>query len=222
VDGLAGMKSKVLIFGSRGFLGSSLKRTFENEDVDVLTFDRDTGNYSFDLKSHKIDAVVFAQGVNQSSGIQGAGALLQSSFDANVGFIVERLEELQAHDCLAPHASVVIISSIWQKFSRAQKLPYIVSKSALEGLVKSLAFELGESRRVNAVLPGVVESPMAFQALGAEAISLIQAETPSQSLVTATEISNLVLFLAFGGSSGVNGQSIVIDKGWTSNIRMPS
>jgi NAD(P)-dependent dehydrogenase (short-subunit alcohol dehydrogenase family) len=222
VDGLAGMKSEVLIFGSSGFLGSSLKLAFEKKNVDVLTFDRDTGTYSFDLESKKVDAVVFAQGVNQSSGIQGAGALLQSSFDANVGFIVERLEELQAHDCLAPHASVVIISSIWQKFSRAQKLPYIVSKSALEGLVKSLAFELGESRRVNAVLPGVVESPMALQALGAEALSLIQAETPSQSLVTATEISNLVFFLALGESSGVNGQSIVIDKGWTSNIRMPS
>lgn len=222
MDGLAGMKSEVLIFGSTGFLGSSLVRDFEKEDVDVLTFDRDTASYSFDLKLKKLDAVVFAQGVNQSSGLQGAAVLLQSSFDANVGFIVERLEELQAHDCLAPQASVVIISSIWQRFSRAKKLPYVVTKSALEGLVKSLSVELGESRRVNAVLPGVVESPMAIEALGAESLSRIQAETPSQSLVTATEISNLVKFLAFGMSSGINGQSIVIDKGWTSNIRMPS
>lgn len=222
MDGLAGMKQRILIFGSSGFLGSAIKRFFEERGADVLTFDRETHRYTPDLFKQQVDAVIFAQGINQSSSIAGASKLLQTSFDANVGFIVERLEELLKHERLAPNTSVVIVSSVWQKFSRERKLPYVVSKAALEGLVKSLALELGESRRVNAILPGVVVSPMAKESLGTDVISLIGADTPSGSLVTPEEISHLIEFLAGRASSGVNGQSIVIDKGWTSNIRMPS
>lgn len=222
MDGLAGLMQRILIFGSSGFLGSEIKRSFEERGAAVLTFDRETHRYTPDLLEEKIDAVIFAQGVNQSSSIAGASKLLQYSFEANVGFIVERLEELLARELLEPHASIVIISSVWQKFSRERKLPYVVSKAALEGLVKSLALELGESRRVNAILPGVVESPMANESLGMDVISRIEAETPSGSLVTPEEISNLIAFLAGRASSGVNGQSIIIDKGWTSNIRLPS
>ena len=61
-------------------------------------------------------------------------------------------------------------------------LPYATSKGAVIAGTKSLAVELApEGIRVNAVLPGVVKTPMSdklFDMMGAEQIELIKKAHP--------------------------------------------
>jgi NAD(P)-dependent dehydrogenase (short-subunit alcohol dehydrogenase family) len=210
-------KVKALVFGSSGFLGGEICRTFSDAGASLDTPARDELP---DLKQ-KFEAIVFAQGVNFSGSIETTTReALLSSYQANTVFIVERLQDLLVHRSFAEGCSVVIVSSIWQEFARKGKLPYVASKSALGGVVRALSAELEGVARVNAVLPGGIDSPMARLALTSDQIQKIQRQTPIARLVTPGEVASLVLYLCSDASSGVNGQSVVIDGGWTSTIEV--
>lgn len=216
---MASINGNCILFGSSGHLGSSLQRDFASA-VTVIEYDRTSLKYSKEIEPGSVRYVVFAQGVNHSSSIKGATGLLRESFEANVSFVMERIEELIAGGFLHDEASIVIVSSIWQRHSRAGKIPYVTSKSAIEGLVKSLSGELGKLRRINAVLPGVVESPMTRAALSQQQLEAIEAATPIGRLISEKDLSFLVEFLLSSRSSAITGQSILIDGGWTSNVRI--
>lgn len=210
-------KVKALVFGSSGFLGGEICKSFSEAGALVYTPSR---SELPDL-AQKYDSIVFAQGVNYSGSLETTtkGDLLDS-YQANTVFIIERLQTLLSEKSFADGCSVVIVSSIWQEFARKDKLPYVASKSALGGIVRALSAELAGVARVNAVLPGVIDSPMARLALTSDQIQKIQHQTPIARLVSSSEVANLVLFLSSSTSSGVNGQSVVIDGGWTATIEV--
>jgi NAD(P)-dependent dehydrogenase (short-subunit alcohol dehydrogenase family) len=110
----------------------------------------------------------------------------------------------------------VILGSVWQNVARSNKTAYITSKSALTGLVRGLAVEFGPlGISINGVLPGVVESEMTRKNLSQDQIEKIATGTPGHLLITAEQVANIVTFLLSKDSSGINGQSIVVDNGWT-------
>ncbi len=216
---MASIDGSCILYGSSGHLGSSLRRDLGTA-VDVIEYDRASLKYSSEIEPGSIRYVVFAQGINRSSSIKGSTDLLRDSFEANVTFVMERIEELITRELLHDEASIVVVSSIWQKHSRAGKIPYVTSKSAIEGLVKSLSGEVGKLRRINAVLPGVVDSPMTRAALSQPQLEAIESATPIGRLISEKDLSFLVEFLLSSRSSAITGQSILIDGGWTSNVRI--
>lgn len=210
-------KVKALVFGSSGFLGKEICKSFSEGGATLHTPAR---SELPDLRE-KFDAIVFAQGVNHSGSLETTTTEdLLGSYQANTVFIIERLQTLFSEKSFADGCSVVIVSSIWQEFARKGKLPYVASKSALGGIVRALSAELAGVARVNAVLPGVIDSPMARLALTSDQIQKIQHQTPIARLVSSGEVARLVLFLSSSMSSGINGQSVVIDGGWTSTIEV--
>jgi NAD(P)-dependent dehydrogenase (short-subunit alcohol dehydrogenase family) len=68
---------------------------------------------------------------------------------------------------------------------------------------------------MNAVLPGVVDTPMTRANLDQTQISNIEKQTPTKSLVTSEEVAKAVNWLASAQSSGINGQFIRVDNGWS-------
>ena len=68
---------------------------------------------------------------------------------------------------------------------------------------------------MNAVLPGVVDTPMTRSNLSSEQIKKIEHETPAGKLVSAANVAKTVSWLASPESIGVNGQFIRIDNGWS-------
>ncbi|MBI3429253.1 MAG: SDR family oxidoreductase [Actinobacteria bacterium] len=164
-----------------------------------------------------IDGAVWAQGANFTGGISETSTQQWDEiWDANFKYIVRSLEILLGKKLFSHGARLVVVSSVWQEITRAQKVAYIASKAAVGGLVRGLAADLGrEGISINAVLPGVVDSPMTRQHLNSGQIERVVQGTPKGQLVTPEEIAKTVAFLVGPDSAGINGQSIIVDGGWS-------
>ena len=104
--------------------------------------------------------------------------------------------------------------------AKQDKLSYTVSKSAIKGLVSSLVIDLGfNGAMINAVLPGVLDTPMTKSNLSEEQIDNIKKITPLKSLPSLIDVVNMVGFLCSDQNTGVTGQFIKVDKGF-SNARI--
>lgn len=204
----------VLICGASGVLGSSCVRAFEAAGHQVSTLGRDLR----DLPGEgRFEAVVWAQGANSTGDVQHTDTDEWSRvWQANVGYVVDSLRQLLSQNALQSGARLVVISSVWQLLGRTEKIAYATSKAALGGLVRALCADLGPlGIAVNAVLPGVVDTPMTRAHLSYEQIEAIAEATPNGRLVSADEVAQTVLFLASAAASGISGQSITVDLGWS-------
>ena len=205
---------KVLVFGATGFLGRSCVNELNGQGWEVISFGRDLDKL---IEIDQISAVVWAQGANHTGSImETKSETWMELWDANVGFIARGLQILLKGNILINGARLVILGSVWQNVARSNKTAYITSKSALTGLVRGLAVEFGPlGISINGVLPGVVESEMTRKNLSQDQIEKIVTGTPGHLLITAEQVANIVTFLLSKDSNGINGQSIVVDNGWT-------
>ncbi|MGA7996298.1 MAG: SDR family NAD(P)-dependent oxidoreductase [Bradyrhizobium sp.] len=100
---------------------------------------------------------------------------------------------------------------------RAGLAGYVASKHAVLGLTRTAALEvMGTGIRVNAVLPGPVESRMIREldrAAGAGATGLRRAGSATYG--RPENIADVVAFLASGEAAHVNGAAWVVDAGTT-------
>ena len=114
--------------------------------------------------------------------------------------------------------SVVNVSSLASIRSTGYHyLAYGVAKAALNQLTASLALEYADRGvRVNAVLPGLVDTPMARR-LHAESgggdASERDAHSPTGRMGTAWDVANAALFLASARAAFVNGVCLPVDGG---------
>ena len=119
--------------------------------------------------------------------------------------------------------SIIAMSSIAGTIGFAGQAPYVASKSAVCGLVKTAALELGTSGiRVNAINPGPIDSRM-MHSLAEQmapndpegARTEIEAMIPMKRYGTSAEVANLAVFLASDESSYCTGGLYAVDGGYT-------
>ena len=93
---------------------------------------------------------------------------------------------------------------------------YCASKGGIVGMTEALAVELASYNiRVNAISPGIIETPMIDQVKSDPKImEAMLAKVPLRRAGKSEEVSNLVLFLASDASSYMTGSTVVIDGGW--------
>jgi NAD(P)-dependent dehydrogenase (short-subunit alcohol dehydrogenase family) len=96
---------------------------------------------------------------------------------------------------------------------------YSASKSGLVGLTQSLAAEFGpKGIRVNAILPGAVDTPLYREMNGtAEAQTFIAGLHALKRVSSPEELAHSVLFLASNASSFLTGAAVVVDGGASIN-----
>ncbi|NTW39721.1 MAG: SDR family oxidoreductase, partial [Cellulomonadaceae bacterium] len=134
----------------------------------------------------------------------------------NVTGVAAQLQTLVASGRLRDGARVVVISSIWQDLARPGKFSYAVSKAAVGGLVRAAAMDLASRGiLVNGVLPGVVDTPMSRTMLSPEQVAGVEGATPAGRMVRPRDVASLVSYLASARNTGVTGQSVVVDLGYS-------
>jgi len=218
---------RIITFGSSGEIGSivydELSQNNEVIKISSKEFLESEDKSDFLIKkltqTGSVDGIVWAHGVNFNDSISDVDFnKFDQIIDANIKFILITLKSLLALNLINRNASLIIVSSIWEKYAKRNKLSYTISKAAISGLVKSLALDLAENEiRVNAVLPGVVDNKMTRNNLNAKQILKFEEATPGGKLIKALDLTFVINFLLDPKSSGINGQSIVVDNGWSIN-----
>lgn len=119
--------------------------------------------------------------------------------------------------------SMIALSSIAGVIGSPGLAPYIASKHAVYGLVKTVALELGASKiRVNAIGPGPIDNRM-IRSIETQASSenpdavraYFTTMIPMQRYGTNEEVAQLALFLASDDASYCTGGIHMIDGGFT-------
>jgi len=226
------MKSNVLIFGAGGAMGSSIATLLANDGFTLFTagmssfkgatahlpisYEDPCSESSFEALP-SLDSVVWAQGLNCSDSVKDFDATdLQRLFQGNVVFVASSLQALLNAGKLSAGCRLVVVSSIWQLESRPGKFSYTISKAALQGLVKSCAIDLGpRDILINAVLPGVVDTPMTRTHLSEEEIAVITTHSALGRLPEQADVAAAVAFLVSPTNRAITGQFLTVDAGFT-------
>ena len=109
--------------------------------------------------------------------------------------------------------AIVNVASISGKEGNPNMIPYSVSKAGVICLTKALAKEvIQDGVRVNAVAPGVIETPLLEQ-LQPEAIEYMRSKVPMGRMGRPEEVAAVVHFLASDDASFVTGQCYDISGG---------
>lgn len=224
--------SSALVFGATGALGSEIVAVLKREGRSVTAVVRsETNNLPADeivvlttdmvdtihaIGSAKFDAIIWAQGVNINDSVEQFDRVaFDALMSANLGFVIESLTELLAHEKIASPARLCVISSIWQHLAREQKMSYTVSKAALGGFVRAASADLARRQiLVNAVLPGVIDTPMTRSVLTDKQVESISTATGFNRLATPTDIAETVAFLCSDKNNAITGQSLTVDLGF--------
>jgi NAD(P)-dependent dehydrogenase (short-subunit alcohol dehydrogenase family) len=115
--------------------------------------------------------------------------------------------------------SVVLISSMEGIEGGPLTASYCVSKHAQIGYVRAGAITAGRSNvRINAVCPGVINTPMLTNAHVADVATVVEdlkRAIPMGRVGEPEEIGRVVRFLLSDDASYVNGAAIVVDGGIT-------
>jgi len=121
------------------------------------------------------------------------------------------------------NGALVLVSSSAGLCGFAGYASYVAAKHGVIGLMRSLANELGESVRVNALCPGTTDTPI----LDGEAVAaglprdeLVRNQARAHlipRLITPDEISDAVLWLCSDEAAMVTGVALPVDGGFLAN-----
>lgn len=125
-------------------------------------------------------------------------------------FIVKALVDFMTKD-----SKIILVSSINSFYGHVDRIDYSAAKSSLNQLCRNLALELKEYKiTVNALLPGYIVEKLEKLPLD---ISLARNNNNKveNHLIDYDEVSDVIQFLSSPQSNAINGQLIILDKGFT-------
>jgi len=119
---------------------------------------------------------------------------------------------------MPPGSAIINVTSTFAVVGGLRGGAYSAAKGGLTALTTHIACQYGSRGiRCNAVAPGVTRTPMVERRLQDKRFLKMNTEmTPHQRLATVDDIASTVAFLCSEGGSFINGQTIVVDGGWSS------
>ena len=235
----------VVVTGAAGGVGHATAQLFHREGWFVVGIDRkatddvsemdrylvadlsQNGNVeatfsALDADLGRIDALVNNAAIQIAKPmVETTAAEWDTIMNTNVRMAFRTM--LAAHQRLKEQrGSVVNVSSIHAVATSRSIAVYAASKGALVALTRAAALEMADDGiRVNAVLPGAVDTPMLRAGMAAradrsveESMRILGSKTPLGRIGKAEEIAQAILFLADSDrSSFVTGQLLLVDGG---------
>jgi len=117
-----------------------------------------------------------------------------------------------AKPLLAKGGAIVNVASMSGHKGSYMHAPYAASKGAVLALTRTLALELAPDIRVNAVSPGLIDTPLVKPLLDRSGPELIRS-TPLRRLGRADEVASAVAFLCSDWASFITAETLHINGG---------
>jgi NAD(P)-dependent dehydrogenase (short-subunit alcohol dehydrogenase family) len=115
-----------------------------------------------------------------------------------------------------PGAAIVNVSSIASMMGFGSSLAYMASKGALNAMTIGMARAFGPAVRVNAIAPGLVETPWLQKGLGAEryaaAVQFYKDRSALDAVMTPEDVADAAWWLG-AGASKTTGEVLLLDAG---------
>lgn len=164
----------------------------------------------------RIDFLVNNAGVGKPKAVHEAS-------DADIDYFLDVMLRAPFRLCreaiphMQPGSGIVNITSTYAVLGGMRGGAYSAAKGGMTALSLHMACQYGaQGIRSNCVAPGVVPTDMTRERLQDEAFRRMNVEmTPHVRLGTVEDIASAVAFLCSPGAEFINGQTIVVDGGWS-------
>lgn len=214
----------ILLIGAGGDIGKATLEILEQDGWQVTGTTRANldlvNSQSVETFINDLDTcfehVVFAAAINTPRPfVEIDRKQLDDALKVNLLSFIEILHRVIYAMPESGNRSVTVISSLFGQTGRAGRLPYSLSKHALEGAVKTLAVELGPlGIRVNSVSPGFVNTKLTRKNISAEQIRNLEKRIPIARLGAPEDIANAIAFLVSERANYITGTNLTIDGGF--------
>jgi len=247
-------KNFVLITGAAGGIGRAAVNLFTEKGWRVIGVDKSEFGAGFPQNGHFIQSdisrpedmeAIFEKAhaftdsldaVINNAALQVAKPLMQTTVEEWDAVMAANLRSVflgvkLAYPLLKADngGAVVNISSVHAVQTSANIAAYAASKGGLLALTRAMAIEFApDNIRVNAILPGAVDTPMLRAGLGRghvgqgdmqERLDNLARKTVNGRVGTPEEIAHAIYFLAdHEQSSFMTGQAIIVDGGATARL----
>ena len=244
---------KVLITGAAGGIGRATVQLFSENGWQVVGVDRNDFGDGFPSDglfirsdiSHPEDMAAIFEKVQSFAGtldalinnaaLQIAKPLLETTVEEWDAVMASNLRSVflavkLAYPLLKKNGGAVVnVSSVHAIQTSANIAAYAASKGGLLALTRAMAIEFApDNIRVNAILPGAVDTPMLRAGLGRghvghgdlqDRLDNLARKTVSGKVGKPEEIAHAIYFLADNEqSSFMTGQALVVDGGATARL----
>ncbi|MHB8132836.1 MAG: SDR family NAD(P)-dependent oxidoreductase [Anaerolineaceae bacterium] len=238
-------KRIVLITGAAGGIGSATVKLFHEKNWLVIGVDRAKFSGVFPEDGVFVQADIsdptqlenIYQNVSKftdsldavinNAAFQVVKPLLETSVEEWDAVMASNLRSVflgakLSHPLLKNHGggAIVNVSSVHAVATSANVGSYAASKGGLLALTRSMAIEFAKDNiRVNAILPGAVDTPMLSAHLDQARLENLALKTVIGRIGKPIELAHAIYFLADEEqSSFMTGQSILVDGGATAKL----
>ncbi|MEW6209018.1 MAG: SDR family oxidoreductase [Acidobacteriota bacterium] len=166
----------------------------------------------------RIDVVVTTPGINvRKPVLQYSREEFDRVIEVNLRGTFNALKEAGRVMSEQRRGSIIAFSSIRSQVVEPGQGVYAATKAGIVQMVRTLAAELGERNvRVNAIAPGIVDTPLTAQIKSNREWQEAYARKSALGRwARAEELAGPVVFLSSSASSFVTGTVLFVDGGWT-------
>ena len=216
---------RALILGGKGDIGTAITEKLSSDGVMAIGVGRaqfDLTNSTqidgyFDSNGTEFDILVHSGGLNHPKLFEElTDSEIRASLDANLHGFLHVVRRILPHWKRVGYGRILVISSLYGFLARRGRLPYVMSKHALNGAVKTLAIELASyGVLVNALSPGYIATKLTYQNNTEEAIARLVAGIPVGQMGDPADVAEVAAFLCSPKNRYINGQDIVVDGGFS-------
>jgi NAD(P)-dependent dehydrogenase (short-subunit alcohol dehydrogenase family) len=221
------MKTILIVGGSRGIGNALLKTLSKTHKIINISrtspeqLNENTKHYSLDVleddlpEIDSLDGIVYCPGSINLKPIKRLKIEdFKSDFNINVIGAVKVIQKYQEVLKKGINPSIVLFSTVASKLGMPFHASVSASKSAVEGLTKSLGAEFAPTIRVNAIAPTVTDTDLASKLLrNDKMIENMKERHPLKKFLSPDEVAAMAEFLISDKALSISGQIFKMDCG---------
>lgn len=221
------MKNIIIIGGSKGIGKAIINNLIDDNRITNISrtepelSHNNLQHYSLNILNEElpsieeVDTIIYCPG---SINLKPINRLniddFKNDFEINVIGAIKTIQHFLPQLKKGNNPSILLFSTVASKLGMPYHASIAASKSAIEGIVKSLGAELAPTIRVNAIAPTVTNTQLASKLLRNEKmIDAITERHPLKKFLNPEEVAEMASFLTSDKAKSISGQIMQMDCG---------